>query len=55
MKIELSCPGCGNNRLEFPLRDEEPVRCEMCGGSLGTLAAVKRQVAEEVSSRQSKR
>lgn len=51
MAIDLSCPSCGNNRLEFPKRDQEAVRCQMCGESVGTLAALKQRVADEVTSR----
>ena len=50
MKV-LSCPRCGNNRLEFPDRDEEAVRCQSCGESLGTLAELKQRVGEEVANR----
>ena len=48
MSIELICKTCGNNRFEFPDDDHEPVRCQFCGDSIGTLAEVQEKVAEEV-------
>ena len=49
MRIELSCPRCGNNRFAFPDRDDEAVLCQMCGGSPGTLGQVKQQVSDELA------
>ena len=51
----LSCPRCGNNRLEFPDGDAEAVRCQSCGESLGTLAELKKRVGDEVTNRRKKR
>lgn len=48
---ELNCRKCGNNRFAFPRRDDEPVRCEFCGESLGTLAEVKQRIGDEVAAR----
>ena len=49
MRIDLSCPRCGNNRFAFPAADEEAVLCEMCGGSPGTLGEVKQRVSDELA------
>ena len=49
MTIDLNCPTCGNNRFGFPKKDEEAVRCQVCGDSLGTLGQVKKRVADQVT------
>jgi len=51
MTIALNCPTCGNNLFGFPKRDEEAVRCQVCGASLGTLAEVKQRVSDAVTNR----
>jgi ribosomal protein S27E len=48
MALELNCQTCGNNRFQFPEADEDPVRCQFCGDTIGTLAAVKQRVIDEV-------
>lgn len=50
MRIELSCTACGKNRFSFPEAggDAAVVTCEECGHVVGTLGALKEQVAETV-------
>ena len=52
MRIELSCKECGANhfRLDLAEDDEEIIICEECGHTVGTLADLKHQVAEQVAS-----
>jgi hypothetical protein len=47
--IELVCESCGNNRFRFPADDHDPVTCEFCYDSLGTLGEVKARVADTIS------
>jgi ribosomal protein S27E len=51
MRIELNCPTCANNRFDFPQKDSDPVLCQFCGDSIGTLAEVKQKVADQAINR----
>lgn len=50
MRIDLTCRQCGSNRfrLDRKLEDDTHVDCEDCGHKIGTMAELKRQVADEV-------
>lgn len=52
MRIELSCSACGKNRFSFPGAggDDALVTCAECGHVVGTLGALKDQVAQAVLS-----
>ena len=52
MRIDLNCTVCGQNRfsLDHETEDDSLIRCEECGHEIGTMAELKRQVAEEVLS-----
>jgi hypothetical protein len=39
--VELSCPACAGNRLHFPRNDNEPVVCEDCRITPGSLEDAK--------------
>ena len=51
MRIVLSCKECGANhfRLDEAKKDDAIIRCQECGHTVGTLADVKRDVAEQVA------
>lgn len=50
MIVALTCPACGDNRFCFPPEgtDESSVVCEECGHDIGTLGALKEEVARAV-------
>jgi hypothetical protein len=48
--LDLSCTGCGSNRLRFPREDEELVVCEECGLAAVSLGELKARYVEELSS-----
>lgn len=47
--LDLSCAGCGSNRLRFPREDEELVVCEECGLAAVSLGELKARYAQEFS------
>ncbi|MGZ8311761.1 MAG: hypothetical protein ACXWUR_06810 [Allosphingosinicella sp.] len=53
MKIELACKVCGNNRFALAqvTSDDALVRCDDCGHEIGSLRALKEEVARIVLSR----
>jgi uncharacterized Zn finger protein len=55
VRIELNCRECGSNKFALgrPLADDALVRCLNCGHEIGTMAALKEQVAAEVLKRAS--
>jgi len=57
VRINLTCRECGGNRftLDRALNDLSRVDCEDCGHKIGTLAQLKKQVAEEVLNHSSTR
>ena len=48
--IDLSCPACGSNRIDFnqAVSDACEVSCEECGRALGTFGELKAMVAAQV-------
>lgn len=47
--LDLSCAGCGSNRLRFPPTDEGLVFCEDCGEEIQSLGELKVRYSREFS------
>lgn len=55
MRIELACEACGGNRFAFPEGGEDAVvTCSDCGGSVGTLRALRKQIERALLSKRNK-
>ena len=52
MKIELNCADCGSNRFIYPFkfRDDSMIVCADCAHEIGSVAALKQQVVDQIAS-----
>lgn len=57
MRIELACAECGRNsfNLGHGVEDDSRICCESCGHEIGTMADLKKRIADEVLKRAAKR
>ena len=53
MRIELECAVCGSNnfKLDNKIEDDAQVICDDCGHEIGSMAELKKKVADEVMKR----
>ena len=53
MRIELKCALCGGNNFKLgdQLEEDAQVACDDCGHEIGSLAELKKKLADEVMRR----